>query len=487
MYVFDIEEKVDQLFDEVYPPSPFGDPRLNKRGYKPLLTESLGFIVPDTNARKTIKDKEYFQVDQDDFLEFATSDLPKESILSFFPNNRLLVFSFIDEAETGIATEYLGSEVKVALLDAIIARHGPGVSITARIAHKHAKSNSWIGCERERWDELVTLTYFPSDESHPSSGDTLIEWDRNVVLCPLPDDDEWRFVFADGPYAEYLRNEIKADKDGEKYRYVDDLVKASKAESEKYSVQIELTRLCLCLPQYVAFMYDLVSAERVKAKSSSKNASKASRKSRRGGVVYKIVKSIRIVRPPSEKSTKIIKWSSPKRRHLVSGHWRVYANKDVSGKDRHGTPVTGKTWIKQHVRGSEDPQEKLPDIAESSAQVTIHVKQTLESARDELRAHSDITTPAEVIDLETYQSDGTKKPSSEWMARERAKLTAGLRYLVLKKDNFCCKACGASPVVTNGIQLEVDHIRSIERWGRTEISNLQALCKACNRGKGARQ
>jgi hypothetical protein len=137
------------------------------------------------------------------------------------------------------------------------------------------------------------------------------------------------------------------------------------------------------------------------------------------------------------------------------------------------------------VRGKEKPQ--IPDVAELSGMVTIHVKQTLESARDELLATASNSSGAQVIDISEYQNDESRKPSREWMARERAKLTAGLRYLVLKRDSFCCKSCGASPVEANGVFLEVDHIRSIEQWGRTELSNLQTLCRTCNRGKGARK
>lgn len=484
MFVFDIEEKINRLFDEVYPPSPFGDPRLNKRGYKPLLTESLGFIVPDTNSRRQIRDKEYFQIDQDDFLEFATSTLPKQPTLPIFPSERLLIYSFVN-CDIGISTEYLGSKVQVSLLDAIIARHDIGVSVTARIAYKDGSASNWIGFGADRWEELITLTYFPSEKSHSALGSTLLEWDRSVVLCPLSDDDEWRFVFADGPYAEYLKNEIEKDDDSGKFQYVTSIVDASKNELPKYSVQIELARLCLYLPQYVAFMYDLVSAERVKAKTTTPRQAGASQTSSRGGVVYKIVKSIRVIRPPTEHGATIVKWSSPKRRHLVAGHWRVYANDHVAGRDRDGNPVDGRTWVTQHVRGKEKPQ--IPDVAESSGMVTIHVKQTLESARDELRAAVGIAPATQVINIGEYQNDESKKPSREWMARERAKLTAGLRYLVLKRDNFCCKSCGVSPVDTNGVLLEVDHIRSIEQWGRTELNNLQILCRTCNRGKGGRK
>ena len=169
MFIFEIEEKIDRLFNEVFPSSPFGDPRLNKRGYKPLLTEFLGFIVPDANTRRPIRDKEYFQVDQDDFLEFATSTLPKDPTLALFPNDKLLIYSFINTEDVGITTEYLGSKVQVSLLDVVIARHDVGVSVTARIAYKDGSSAKWIGFGADRWEELVTLTYFPSEQSHPVS------------------------------------------------------------------------------------------------------------------------------------------------------------------------------------------------------------------------------------------------------------------------------------------------------------------------------
>jgi 5-methylcytosine-specific restriction endonuclease McrA len=70
------------------------------------------------------------------------------------------------------------------------------------------------------------------------------------------------------------------------------------------------------------------------------------------------------------------------------------------------------------------------------------------------------------------------------MYEERIKLTAGLRWIILRRDNFKCTVCGKGE--EEGIKLEVDHIVPVEKWGRTEESNLRALCRDCNRGKGAR-
>lgn len=58
-----------------------------------------------------------------------------------------------------------------------------------------------------------------------------------------------------------------------------------------------------------------------------------------------------------------------------------------------------------------------------------------------------------------------------------------LRFKVLQRDHFRCCACGASPSVTPGVLLEVDHITPWSKGGDTVIENLQALCFACNQGK----
>lgn len=67
---------------------------------------------------------------------------------------------------------------------------------------------------------------------------------------------------------------------------------------------------------------------------------------------------------------------------------------------------------------------------------------------------------------------------------ERSKLTKSLRYDVLKKYNFKCATCGVN---ASKSELVIDHIQPIVLGGRTEITNLQALCVDCNQGKGAKR
>lgn len=60
-----------------------------------------------------------------------------------------------------------------------------------------------------------------------------------------------------------------------------------------------------------------------------------------------------------------------------------------------------------------------------------------------------------------------------------------LRYLVLQRDRFCCRACGRSPANEPGTRLQVDHVVPWSRGGMTAEGNLQTLCERCNIGKGA--
>ncbi len=64
---------------------------------------------------------------------------------------------------------------------------------------------------------------------------------------------------------------------------------------------------------------------------------------------------------------------------------------------------------------------------------------------------------------------------------ERQKLSASLRYKILKRDGFKCKLCGRKS--EDGVELEVDHIIPVSKGGKTIESNLRTLCKDCNRGK----
>lgn len=58
-----------------------------------------------------------------------------------------------------------------------------------------------------------------------------------------------------------------------------------------------------------------------------------------------------------------------------------------------------------------------------------------------------------------------------------------LRYIVMRRNRFCCVKCGHSPATHPGTILVIDHKIPWSSGGETEIGNLQTLCQVCNAGK----
>lgn len=69
-------------------------------------------------------------------------------------------------------------------------------------------------------------------------------------------------------------------------------------------------------------------------------------------------------------------------------------------------------------------------------------------------------------------------------SKEKRIIPLKLRLQVLKRDKFKCSFCGRSPATNASVELHIDHIKPFSKSGKTEINNLQTLCKDCNLGKG---
>jgi hypothetical protein len=82
-------------------------------------------------------------------------------------------------------------------------------------------------------------------------------------------------------------------------------------------------------------------------------------------------------------------------------------------------------------------------------------------------------------------SRGLAPSQSEPQAGKSRGVGWRLRYLVLSRDRFTCRACGRSPATQPGVCLQIDHIVPWSKGGLTVLENLQALCEQCNGGKGA--
>jgi Homing endonuclease associated repeat/HNH endonuclease len=87
---------------------------------------------------------------------------------------------------------------------------------------------------------------------------------------------------------------------------------------------------------------------------------------------------------------------------------------------------------------------------------------------------------------EQRPSSAVAKPAPTTTAPQRSRSVGWrLKWLVMKRDNFRCRACGRSPATHAGTVLHVDHVVAWANGGLTVEWNLQTLCEECNIGKGA--
>ena len=68
-------------------------------------------------------------------------------------------------------------------------------------------------------------------------------------------------------------------------------------------------------------------------------------------------------------------------------------------------------------------------------------------------------------------------------ARDSRVVPGSLRYIVLKRAKNRCELCG---IPNEEKFLDVDHIRPVNKGGKTVLENLQALCYTCNSQKSDR-
>ena len=89
--------------------------------------------------------------------------------------------------------------------------------------------------------------------------------------------------------------------------------------------------------------------------------------------------------------------------------------------------------------------------------------------------------------INNEKPENVAEPSEESAKFRRRKtkrsISWKLRFTVMRRDNFKCRFCGASPAMEPGVFLEVDHIVPWSCGGETELENLQTLCLKCNSGK----
>lgn len=91
-------------------------------------------------------------------------------------------------------------------------------------------------------------------------------------------------------------------------------------------------------------------------------------------------------------------------------------------------------------------------------------------------------TSIEEIDRESKHMPAVES-DRQFVHKTNRNISLSLRYIILKRDNFRCAKCGASPALNPGTQLHIDHMLPWSKGGETEQDNLQTLCSECNLGK----
>ena len=109
------------------------------------------------------------------------------------------------------------------------------------------------------------------------------------------------------------------------------------------------------------------------------------------------------------------------------------------------------------------------------------------NALSAFRSYLDREQPVTTHCVETDRSVSAAAPAPAAAAPSHSTsrgVNDRLRFLVMRRDDFKCCACGNSPALQPGLVLHVDHVRPWSKGGETVIDNLQTLCEACNLGKG---
>jgi len=472
--VFEFETRIDELFETVYPAFAAGDSaHPSGRACKPILASTLGALVPDgTNSRRLQRRREYVKVDFLDFIDYATSPLPPQPRLGDFPEHTAVFYESISPEKPAQWGRW--GNHSFAITDCVVARDRVFVTVMMRFAVRFNLEDA-----RTDTEEIgITIIFAPESYSVQTQvAGPLGEWERATWFPPIKEDGEFRFVNS-GEYTSYLIEAMEAETNATSSpEFLAKLRDNREANNTTWGAFFEIARLGLHLPSYIDFMYDLVVIERklVGAKAPKNRLPRRGKAVSFDRPVYKIIRSVRIIRPesPSAIQPEFRQWTAPSYCFLVHGHWRNFQDQSRKGRDAEGNVISGKTWVREYHKFKElGDREFEAELKTTNPQVVIGVKQTLSYARDVIDAHS-----------RQGQSPEGKTPTQEWIANERAKLTAGLRYLILKRDGFRCCKCGKSQADANYVRLEVDHKIPVSQWGRTIEGNLETLCRDCNQGK----
>ena len=459
-------------------------------------------------SHRMIKLRSYHMLDFNDFIEYATSDLVDKPDYSYFDNNHIYFYQALHGTyDQGIFESAHGYDFSI--VGVAIAKKDNEYTVFAQIRYITEYINLHLDVlENNEYKKYFNIAhrfpyeFFTLSFIEESNIKELAEKLRCIITPPIMigKDAEYglRIKISDDSLLEYYKEEFGEDSPLLKPESLNIVGQGI----DKHQTEYEIVRLLFYLPSYFDFMYDLVIDEKKKigVKNNIKSNKIKSKKNSKGKPIYKIVKSLKVTYNAEEETRNKFKekkrtWTAPSYKFAVRGHWRMLQYSWSKGHDAQGNEILGKTWISDYEKGK-GKNELVFEGVYKDPEVIINLKQTLSYARDIIKSHKlgkmdekqdkkrlkTLNKNDKNKDLMIVSNIQTDKPSEDWIYQERIKLSAGLRFLILKRDNYRCVLCGRG--TEDGVKLEIDHIEPISNWGRTTESNLRTLCRPCNQGKG---
>ncbi len=475
----------------------------------PVEFTSLPAFLDSTN-QSMHETRSYFMLDFRDFVEYATSDLVQKASIEPFQKNHIYFYEALNGTYEEPLFDYgMGG---FSIVAAALSRRELGNSSMLGICGQFRlhlppnKSSDEVPINKRFFETLMPQQHnFPFMFAHimlvDNGQNNPLEWSRCEIYPPIV---MRKNLYGIRPTGQVLKAMFPPET-GDMIFPVNSTLNLLRERHEPLIDEslFETTRLLVHLPHYFDFMYDLVIEDErspLEDLAGKGTASKEAHPPKPKPVVdreiaYRLVKSIRVNYLSEEalrKRHNVAKrtWTAPSYEFLVRGHWRKLRSDLSKGHDFLGNIIYGKTWVKEYFKGKEYGDLNTVKV---NPHVTIKLKQPLSYARDVIKSYNltSQTTPEQTLpDNVDGTSDTFEKtikepqdtPTAEWVYNERIKLTAGLRWMILKRDNFRCCICGKG--AEEGVKLEVDHKRPVKKWGKTEEENLWTMCGSCNRGKG---
>ncbi|MCB0540467.1 MAG: HNH endonuclease [Bacteroidetes bacterium] len=107
----------------------------------------------------------------------------------------------------------------------------------------------------------------------------------------------------------------------------------------------------------------------------------------------------------------------------------------------------------------------------------------IEAGDDNSQVHHGNKNSSSTDPAEQKHSENLIKKKVRKKHRTNRDVNYKLRFKILKRDNFKCTSCGASPAIDQNVTLHIDHKIPWAKGGETVVENLQTLCLKCNLGK----